>query len=43
MDFILDFMYMNMDILWTMLWTNYGLPNGHDGLYNGLTMDYFMD
>ena len=30
---------MSMDILWTSVWTNYGLLNGHDGLYYGLFMD----
>ena len=39
----MDLMYMNMDILWTGLWTNYGLPCGLDGLYYGLLMDYIMD
>ena len=32
-----------MDILWTGLWTNYGLLYGLDGLHYGLTMDYCMD
>ena len=36
-------MYMNMDILWTGLWTNYGLICGLYGLLNGLSMDYVMD
>ena len=39
MDFIMDLMYMRMDILWTGVWTNYGLHNGLDGLYYGLFMD----
>ena len=39
----MDLMYINMDILWTGLWTNYGLLYGLDGLHYGLTMDYFMD
>ena len=39
MDVIMDFMYMSMEILWTGLWTNYGLLNGLDGLYYGLFMD----
>jgi len=34
---------MSMDILWTGLWTNYGLPCGLDGLYYGLSMDYTVD
>ena len=32
-----------MDILWTSVWTNYGLLNGHDGLYYVQVMDYIMD
>ena len=43
MDSIMDLMDTHMDILWTGLWTNYGLLNGLDGLYYGLLMDYFMD
>ena len=39
----MELMYMSMDILWTGLWTNYGLPCGFYGLLNGLTMDYVMD
>ena len=38
-----------MDILWTMLWTNYGLTNGQsvdyivDCLWTKLWMDWMMD
>ena len=39
----MDLMFMNMELLWTGLWTNYGLPCGLDGLHYGLTMDYVMD
>ena len=43
MDSIMDLMDTHMDILWTGLWTNYGLLNGLDGLYYGLLMDNLMD
>ena len=29
--------------LWTLLWTNYGLYRGLDGLLYGLSMDYTVD
>ena len=43
MDINMDLMDTHMDILWTGLWTNYGLYSGLDGLHYGLLMDISMD
>ena len=43
MDYIMVVMDYHMDILWTGLWTNYGLYSGLNGLYYGLLMDYIVD